>query len=199
MWSVAVLPGGQVATGGYDGAVRLLDRHNGDLATELYQHSADTKSWLHTTSLAVSPDGKEYIAAGSRDALVSVWANSNTNAGSGGDGDDGVIAASSGSSQPTGGGGSNERAATPPYTIAATPVIATLQGHTDVVWAVAWAPDGLQLASASDDGTSSPITKKNAIPPDFWFAREHPDVWRHVPSCNSERSVAIQCRHLERR
>ena len=160
MWSVAVLPGGQVATGGYDGAVRLLDRHNGDLATELYQHSADTKSWLHTTSLAVSPDGKEYIAAGSRDALVSVWANSNTNAGSGGGGDDGVTAGSSGSSQLTGGGGSNERATTPPYTIAATPVIATLQGHTDVVWAVAWAPDGLQLASASDDGTSPTITKK---------------------------------------
>jgi WD40 repeat protein len=83
---VGCSPGGQVATGGYDGAVRLLDRHTGNLAAEIYQYSGDTKSWLHTTSFTVSPGRKQYLAAGSRDALVSVWANSNSRAGSDGGG-----------------------------------------------------------------------------------------------------------------
>jgi len=99
---VGCSPGGQVATGGYDGAVRLLDRHTGNLAAEIYQYSADTKSWLHTTSLAVSPGRKQYLAAGSRDALVSVWANSNSRASSDGGGSNSssvnLIAGSSSSS-----------------------------------------------------------------------------------------------------
>eukprot|EP00729_Bicosta_minor_P009194 gene9194-22355_t len=73
---VGCSPGGQVATGGYDGAVRLLDRHTGNLAAEIYQYSGDTKSWLHTTSFTVSPGRKQYLAAGSRDALVSVHCQS---------------------------------------------------------------------------------------------------------------------------
>ena len=171
VWSVAVLPDGQVATGGYDGAVQLLNRHTGDLTAELYQHSADTKAWLHTTSLAVSPGGR-YLAAGSRDALVSVW----TGVGSTANGGNGaaMFSAQNGEGEQGAAARPGQRASTPSHMIAATPVIATLRGHTDVVWAVAWSPDGTQLASASDDGTVR-----------MWCAKE----WRLIRTLIASRSA----------
>jgi WD40 repeat protein len=31
--------------------------------------------------------------------------------------------------------------------------LVALNGHLNAVWALAWSPDGLRLASASDDGS----------------------------------------------
>jgi WD40 repeat protein len=145
--SVAWSPKGRcVATGSYDGTVKVWDVENGRLLNTLAGHdeSVNSVSW--------SPDGTR-LASGSDDETVMVWEAAsgrllNVLAGH----DNSVFSVSWSPDGKHLASGSRDQTVML-WDAASGRLLNTLAGHDNSVFSVSWSPDGKRLASGSYDKT----------------------------------------------
>ncbi len=145
--AVAVAPDGSwLASGSYDGTVRIWDLATGRERAVLSGHTREV------AAVAVAPDGS-WLASGGRDRMVRIWdtATGLERAALSGHASDvtAVAVASDGSWLASGGPDGTVRI----WDLATGRQRVVLSGHTDWVEAVAVAPDGSWLASGGRDGT----------------------------------------------
>jgi hypothetical protein len=148
--SVSYSPDGRyIASGSYDGTIKIWDATTGALVRTLTGHS----DWVF--SVSYSPDGR-YIASGSRDGTIKIW-DATTGAlsyvRSRGIVDLGSIASvivPMGVILPRGVGMTGTIKIWDATTGAE---LRTLTGHSDWVSSVSYSPDGRYIASGSEDNT----------------------------------------------
>jgi WD40 repeat protein len=145
--SVAWSPDGRcVATGSYDGTVKVWDAAGGRELTTLSGHD----DWVR--SVAWSPDG-ERLASGSDDGTIKVW-----DAASGRElttlsGHDHTVLTVAWSPDGRHLASGSEDKTVKVWESSLGRLVNTLSGHHDYVLTVAWSPDGTRLASGSEDMT----------------------------------------------
>ena len=147
VYSVAFSPDGRtLASGSYDGTVRLWDAHTGALKHTLTGHTS------RVSSVAFSPDGTT-IASGSGDGTVRLWdamtgALKHTLTGHT-SGVSSVAFSPDGTTIASGSYDTTVRL----WDAMNGALKHTLTGHTDWVYSVVFSPDGTTLASGSGDTT----------------------------------------------
>jgi WD40 repeat protein len=144
--SIAFSPDGQtIASGSYDGTVKLWEVSAGKLLRTLSGNS------LHVLSVAFSPDGQTF-ASGSGDRKVKLWEVGTckllrTLSGH----SDYVTSVAFSPNGQTVASGSHDR--TVKLWEVGTKLLRTLSGHSDYVTSVAFSPDGQTITSGSRDRT----------------------------------------------
>ena len=147
VWSVAFRPNGvMLASGSWDGTVRLWNVNTGRLLHTLTEHTNEVMS------VTFSPDGQT-LASASWDGTIRLW---NPNNGKlkriltgNGSGVASVVFSPDGQTLVSGSADRTIRL----WNTRTWKQKTTLKGHTDVVEVVAFSPDGKTLASGSRDAT----------------------------------------------
>ena len=145
--SVCYSPNGQrVASGSWDGTVKVWDANSGELIADCRGHT------FVVDSVSYSPDGQR-VASGSRDGTVKVWdANSGELiADCRGHTDQVYIVSYSPDGQRVASGSCDHTVKV--WDANSGELIADCHGHTGRVYSVSYSRDGQRVASGSSDGT----------------------------------------------
>jgi WD40 repeat protein len=155
VWGVTWAPDGKrIASTRYDGIVQVWDAHEGDSAYTAGKELVALHTSSYPNGVAWSPDGR-LLASTSDDGTVQLWSTSTWENMAVLNPHDrvGWTLAVTWSPDASMLAASREGHLVQLWDVRTGREAITLDGHTDEVWSTAWSPDGLRLASGSDDGT----------------------------------------------